>query len=141
MGGRVLLAEDDVEMCRLLAATLRQEGYEVVEARNGEELYDWIMALRGEISHGRFFDVDLVISDIRMPQIGGMEVLRRLRMLDRVTRMILITAFGDEHTHAEAYRLGASAVLDKPFDMDEFQELVRKHMPAQTLEAASDRVG
>jgi CheY-like chemotaxis protein len=130
MPGRVLLAEDDIEMCRLLAEALREDGHDVVDAGDGLELLDRITTLRGEISAGRFFDVDLIISDIRMPHISGMEVLRRLRAMDHVTPMILITAFGDEHTHAEAYRLGASAVLDKPFDIDEFQQVVREHISA-----------
>lgn len=128
MGRRVLLAEDDDEMCRLLAETLRGDGFEVVCTANGLELLEKINGYRGEMIGGRFFDVDLIVSDMRMPWVGGLEVLRQLRERDRVTPVIMITAFGDERTHADAYHLGATAVIDKPFDLDAFREIVKMHL-------------
>jgi len=138
MAKRVLLAEDDGEMCRLLADALRLEGYEVTETFDGLELLDLIDALRLEVLDDYLLPVDLIISDIRMPWVSGLEVLRELRQRDRATPVILITAFGDEQTHAEARRLGACAVLDKPFDLDQFRDLVRQHLPPPLSESRAD---
>ncbi len=124
---RVLLAEDDERMAQLLEYVLQQEGFEVVRSSNGIELWDWVDEFRHDVLQGRFFDVDLIVSDIRMPWMSGLEMLRALRQLDTVTPVILITAFGDDRTHAEARRLGATAVLDKPFDMDDFRHVIREH--------------
>ena len=126
---RVLVAEDDREMCRLLAESLREDGYEVMQAGDGLHLRDYIDYLRGTITNGRFFDVDVIISDIRMPGASGLDVLAELRKYDSRTPVILITAFGDERTHAEAHRLGAVAVFDKPFDVDGLRAFVRQLVP------------
>lgn len=128
MNRRVLLAEDDEEMSRLLKDTLRREGYEVIGASNGIDLLENIEVFRRQVLSGRFFDVDLIISDVRMPWMSGLELLREFRVLDKVTPVILITAFGDEKTHAEAARLGA-CVMDKPFELDDFMETVRAASP------------
>jgi DNA-binding response OmpR family regulator len=129
---RILVAEDDYEMCILLVDALRADGYDVIEAEDGRQLMDCIDALRGRVVRGRFFDVDLIISDIRMPGMSGLEMLAQLRSMDRQTPVILITAFGDEATHAKAYRLGAGAVFDKPFDIDGFRAFVRQLVPPDT---------
>jgi len=113
---RILLAEDDDEMRILLTWSLRWEGYEVVECRNGTDLLD---ALSGATAEDEADGVALVISDIRMPGISGLDVLRSLRLSESFPPVVLITAFGDEETHAEADRLGAIALFDKPFDIED----------------------
>lgn len=117
---RVLLAEDDHEMLRLLAITLRREHCEVIEARNGEQLSEQIALTH--ISDPP--TVDVIISDIRMPGRSGLDVLAVLRCSEHATPVILITAFGDAETHAQAHRLGALAVFNKPFDLDDLRTLV-----------------
>jgi CheY-like chemotaxis protein len=119
---RVLLAEDDREMRRLLASTLRKEHCEVLEAGNGLELAELIALERSPSNTGPA--IDLIISDVRMPGRSGLEVLTVLRRNDRETPVILITAFGEPDTHAEAYRLGALAVFNKPFDIDDLRTMV-----------------
>jgi CheY-like chemotaxis protein len=127
---RVLLAEDDHEMCRLLTDALHRSGYEVLDVSDGLTLVERIQAWWRPEAGAAPCRIDLVVSDVRMPWATGLVALRLLREYDRVTPMILITAFGDEQTHREADSLGASAVLDKPFDLDEFLslagQLVRK---------------
>ncbi len=113
--GRLLLAEDDLEMRRLLATRLRRLGFEVVEVADGWQLLELAMAGATDGSPS----VGLVISDVRMPGLTGLEVLARLRRSAYPAPVILVTAFGDRATHAEATRLGAAAVLDKPFELDE----------------------
>jgi CheY-like chemotaxis protein len=112
---RVLLAEDDEEMRSMLAEALRREGYAVVEARNGDELLARVRSSVLSTDDGA--PVDLVVSDIRMPGCSGLEVLEKLRDEDWAVPVILITAFGDEETHRKARSLGATLVLDKPFDV------------------------
>jgi DNA-binding NtrC family response regulator len=107
----VLLAEDDAELRKLIAATLRGEGYEVLEAANGMELLD---ALELMIVRRRPY---AIVSDVRMPLLSGMDVLAVMRAASTEIPVILITAFGDIDTHGEAHDLGAAAILDKPFDM------------------------
>jgi DNA-binding response OmpR family regulator len=123
---RILLAEDDREMRHILAWELRLAGYDVVEAQNGVQLLD---LLESSIIQARLFSVDMIISDIRMPGVSGLRVLEDLRRHDAHTPVVLITAFGDQQTHAEARRLGAAAVFDKPFDVDEFCAAVRGIVP------------
>jgi DNA-binding response OmpR family regulator len=115
----VLLAEDDASLRRLLWLALMKDGFQVIDASDGAELAGWIRRLIVS-SHDRR-SVDLIIADQRMPSSTGLEVLARLRHIDWETPFILITAFGDRKTHAEAARLGASIVLDKPFDLDVFR--------------------
>jgi CheY-like chemotaxis protein len=116
---RVLLAEDDAEMRELVASSLRRDGFEVVELRDGGELFDHIgISWVGPPDHRR---PDLVISDVRMPGFSGLEILDILRQADWALPVILITAFGDADLHQEAQRLGAAAVFDKPFDLDDLR--------------------
>lgn len=118
----VLVAEDDDDMRRLLVRALRNEGFRVRGVRNGVELLNRIGALMLE---GRLeAEVDLIVSDVRMPGITGIKVLAGLRRAGARVPLILITAFGDERLHAEARSLGAP-VLDKPFDLDELVALAR----------------
>jgi DNA-binding response OmpR family regulator len=126
---QILLAEDDTEMNCLLAHFLRQDGYDVLQTNNGSQLLEYVDCLQNFVANEQFFNVDLVISDIRMPGLTGLNVLAELRKDDCTVPVILITAFGDAPTHAEAHRLGAVAVFDKPFDVDEFRMFVRQLLP------------
>jgi two-component system response regulator (stage 0 sporulation protein F) len=124
---RILVAEDDREMRRILTAVLRRDGYQVVEAEDGFELLDYIGS--PPPVEGCPIGFDLVISDIRMPVFSGLDALAYIRDLDRDTPMILITGFGDQSSHDEARRLGATAVFDKPFDMGDLLETVTRIIP------------
>jgi CheY-like chemotaxis protein len=111
---RVLLAEDDDEMRVLLADSLRNEGYDVIECHDGCELAEKIGPCLAPHAEQCF---ELIISDIRMPGIFGLTILEGGQQRDGFPPMILITAFGDQETHEEAERLGAAALFDKPFDL------------------------
>jgi DNA-binding NtrC family response regulator len=123
---RVLLAEDDLEMRRLLVCTLQRAHCEVTEASTGLQLSEQLQL--AQEAHSPSFD--LVISDVRMPGCSGLDVLGALRRTDVRTPVILITGFGDAETHAEAHRLGALAVFNKPFDMDDLHTLVVSLRPS-----------
>jgi CheY-like chemotaxis protein len=112
---RVFLAEDDGPMRAMIAEALRSDGHLVLESDNGA-------ALLLDLGHAFFQDgpdapASVIISDMHMPARGGLAILRGLRHQRRCPPFILITAFGDPRVHAEAYRLGAHAVFDKPFQL------------------------
>ena len=123
---RILLADDDADMRQVIAEVLGAQGFDVIQARDGAELLDLVGPAFLDPSETRsVLPAELVISDLRMPGITGLSVLGGLRDLDLRIPFILITAFGDADTHALAHHLGATAVLDKPFDMPSFLGLVR----------------
>ena len=122
---RVLVAEDDLEMRNLLTQALSGAGYQVLEAENGIEVFSYYDEQHGLGNPDQLAGVDLIVSDLRMPWLSGMQLLGELRLREHPIPMILITAFGDEAVHTEAKRLGAVAVLDKPFDIDALLTLVR----------------
>lgn len=114
---RILLAEDDTELRELLALVLEHAGYQVVQCANG-------MQLLKQLEKPESFSV--VISDLRMPRLSGLDVLDRLRSRSQRPPFICMTAFGDEQTHLRASHLGAVATIDKPFDLDEMIALVER---------------
>lgn len=124
----ILLAEDDDEMRAVLAFHLRKGGHQVTQCRNGVELADRIEASLNpggtKPSAGQHYD--LVITDIRMPGVLGISVLEGCQDMTNAPPIVLITAFGDEETHAEAERLGAAAFFDKPFEIRDLVKKVRE---------------
>jgi DNA-binding response OmpR family regulator len=134
----VLVAEDDPDLRRLLATALRKHGCSVIEAVDGTDLVEHIGSallfgnLRGELE-----PIALVITDIRMPGHSGLEVLDQLRRADISAHVILVSAHTDDAMRAEAERLGADALLPKPFDIDELCAIARRLLISGEASAAS----
>jgi len=124
---RILLAEDNYEMRKLLTWSLSKHGYTVTECADGTCILRKL-GLAGETQNERF---DLIISDIRMPGVTGLEVLEGAHIFEELPPVILITAFPDKKTLDDAKKLGAAAVLAKPFDVDELIAHVRRVLPLQ----------
>ena len=125
---RVLVAEDDRELRWLIARALRKCGFTVVEAEDGSALLERAgESLAGSESLDGF---DLIVSDIRMPGFSGLDVLAGLTHAGVRVPVLLITAFGDDATHEQARRLGAVAVVDKPFDTDHLCGIVVESLRA-----------
>ncbi len=122
----ILLAEDDAELRKLLSWSLRVEGYEVTECPDGLSL---LSHLHNYLTADTDPDFQLIVSDIQMPGLTGLEVLEMAMLLERFPPMVLITAFGDEQTHAQAARLGVTAFLDKPFEIEKLVATVRMVAP------------
>jgi len=122
----ILVAEDDHEMRRLLEWRLRRDGYEVQSCANGFELLGHIDSLSERDSPR----LDLIVSDIRMPGFTGIEILEYVNFNGGGPPIVLITAFGDDDTRAKAEQYNAAAILDKPFDLDEFAVVVRRILDA-----------
>jgi CheY-like chemotaxis protein len=116
-GRRVaLLAEDDREMRLLLSLTFHRNGWNVIECMDGIEL----MARLAPLLEGENAAVcDLIITDIRMPGMTGMEVVEKLARIQGCPPVIMITAFGNAETHELARQLGVAAILDKPFEIED----------------------
>ncbi len=113
---RVLVAEDDVEMRRLVVEVLRKEGYSVSEATDGGRLLVEI----AQQAATNYEDVDLIVSDVRMPICSGLQIVEALRSAHCATPIVLMTAFGDDATRARAALAGA-LLFDKPFDLDDLR--------------------
>ena len=110
-------------MRELLAIVLRREGYEVLLAENGRNAIDLL---------GRE-PVDILISDIKMPDLSGVDVLRAAKKIDQDILGIMITAFASTETAVEAMRLGACDYLSKPFDIDLLKMKVREKIENRQL--------
>lgn len=100
---RILLVDDEPSIRQLLSYRLKREGFEVVLAENG----------RDAIKRLEAGGIDLLVSDIRMPDMNGIEVLRAARQLDPDILGIMITAYASKETSVEALRLGASNYVEK----------------------------
>lgn len=125
---RILLADDEKEMRKLLSQAFRKAGYAVTECSDGLDLLTHLESFLFFQKERRRY-VDLIISDIRMPGLTGMEILEGIRSARGFPPMILITAFGDDETHNLAEKFGAVAMFDKPFDIDDLLIKVHKLVP------------
>lgn len=115
----VLLVDDHAEVCESLASFITQLGYRAVTAADGRQALDLIRTARP----------DLVLSDLRMPGMTGLELLEALEDCERPPPMALMTAFGDAETAIEALRLGATDYLRKPVDVRELHQLIERFAP------------
>jgi len=122
---RLLLVDDEPSIRQLLAYRLRREGYEVLLAESGREA----------VSRLEAGGIDLLISDIRMPDMSGVEVLRTAKRLDPDILGVMITAYASKETSIEALRLGASNYVEKggPEFPNEVVEVVRKALEQRQL--------
>jgi DNA-binding NtrC family response regulator len=127
MKRRILVVEDDEIFLRPLQRTLEVAGYEVLVAPSGEDAID---RLKDE-------DVDLVLTDKRLPGMDGVELVRRLRAEHPDLGVVVMTAYGTIESAVEAMRLGAADYLVKPFEAAEVLMVVRHAIEFQELRAAS----
>lgn len=116
---RILVAEDDDDMRSLVVDALRRDGYQVRGVSDGGYLL-------GQLAFGG--EIDLVISDVRMPILSGTTILGSVRSALSTLPVILMTAFSDDATRAHAERLGA-VLLDKPFLIDDLRAAVHQLLP------------
>jgi len=113
---RVLVVEDDADACALLVDILEEEGYNVRPCLRGEEALD---ALKRE-------QFDLILSDIKMPYITGIDLLLYVRRMGLDTQVILMTAYASLQTAIQALRGEAFDYLIKPFSLSELRQRVRQ---------------
>ena len=112
----VLVVDDEHGIRDIIRSEVESEGFEVREAANGVE------ALAAVEAHG----IDVIISDLSMPKMGGLELLTQLRKNHWLYPFIIVTGYGSEKSALEALRLGAFDFLNKPFDTDILLKLVHE---------------
>ena len=120
---RILAVDDERSMRELLSIVMRREGHEVLLAENGRAAIDLLEREQ----------IDLMISDIKMPDMSGVDVLRAAKKIDRDIIGIMITAFASTETAVEALRMGAYDYVSKPFNVDELKLKVRDALEQRRL--------
>ena len=122
---KILVADDDAAIRTLLQDLLKGEGYEVVEARTGAEVLAAVTKPEKP---------DLVLMDVRMPEMTGMDVLRRMRDSKVGVGALVMTAYGSSNLAIQSIQLGAYDYVQKPFDLDEVLVAVRRYFERQALQ-------
>lgn len=125
--GRILVVDDEPQITRVLRRSLATRGYEVQVAAGGEEA----------LALFRHWPPDLVITDLSMPHIGGLELCRRLRAISHVP-IIVLSVKGEEWIKVEALDAGADDYVTKPFGMDELFARVRAALRRAATAAGSN---
>ena len=133
---RILLVDDEPRMLSLLNSLLKAEGYEISSVQDGSKVPD---LLRSE-------PFDLMISDIRMTPIDGMELLKIARSARPTMPVIILTAYGSVETAIEAMKLGTFDYVTKPFKMDELLITIQRAMEysralSENIELKEELVG
>ena len=113
---RVLVIEDDQGMRSLLEDFIQEEGYEVRSTDNGSEAFRLLAK----------DEFDLIITDVRMPGLSGLDILPGIRKLQPHSVIIVITAFGSEEVYKRAMERGADGYLEKPISLEKFKNLIKK---------------
>lgn len=125
---RVLVVDDEEGMRATVAANLELEGYEVVEARDGAHALDLVRQQR----------FALVLSDVKMPGLNGVETFRELRRIQPDLTVVLMTAFAIEQLIEEGIGEGVYAVIYKPFSMDHLMRIVARALGSRGVLVVDD---
>src|SRR5881296_3552647 len=112
----ILVADDDASIRSLLKQLLSDEGYSVVEATTGTEVVEKVKDV----------NPDLVIMDVRMPELDGIEALSKLKVSSPKTSVLIMTAFGSSNNAIRAMELGAFDYITKPFELDKISHTVKR---------------
>jgi len=119
----ILAVDDEPSMRRLLEISLRQAGYQPVVAADGKEALQMI----------RNQTIDLVVSDLHMPSMNGLELLKNIRLENETLPFIMVTAQGEIKTAVEAMKLGASDYILRPFDLETLEIAIAKALSVKRL--------
>ncbi len=121
---RILIVDDEPSMREMLGIMLRKEGFEILAAQSRAQA----ATLLGQGA------VDMVITDVKLPDGDGLEILRHVKAASPETVVIVMTAFGSHEMNVAAMRLGADAYLTKPFDVEELKLVARRVLDRRKLE-------
>jgi len=120
---KILIADDNKELCTILYRSLKKRGYLVEVAEDGEQAVNKV--------NEDFFDV--LVTDLRIPKVDGMEILRKTKDVSPATMVIVITAFGTVENAVEAMKEGAFDYILKPFSSDEIEIKIKHALERQRL--------
>jgi DNA-binding NtrC family response regulator len=118
----VLIVDDEALVRWSVAQTLTDAGYRVLEAANGREARSAV--------HDPHQPIEAVLLDLRLPDDTGLDILEDIRRVRTRCPVLVMTAFGSQESVERALRLGALAIIAKPFDLDELLQAVRRICPA-----------
>ena len=122
---KILLVDDEESMREFLEILLRKEGYDVICANGG---LDAVAKLNDPIN-----DFDVVITDLKMPRVGGMEVLERVKQVNAETEVVVMTAYSTTESAIEAMKKGAYDYISKPFKVEEIKVIVERCIDRRRL--------
>jgi two-component system chemotaxis response regulator CheY len=114
MASKVMIVEDEGDIRNLYSIILRSGGYEVIEAVDGQDALD------------KFTETpcDMVITDMNMPRMNGLELIKELRRRNQNIYIILITGYGTSETEKRAFSLGSNEYIPKPFEVEYLRDRV-----------------
>ncbi len=116
---KILIVDDQFGIRILLNEVFQKEGYNTFQAANGLQALDIVQK----------HDPDLVLLDMKIPGMDGIEILKRMKAIDPEIRVIIMTAYGELDMIQEAKSLGAITHFAKPFDIDDIRAAVRSNLP------------
>lgn len=119
----ILIVDDEQSYRQLLSLVFQGDGHDIRTATNGREALEMVTVL----------PADLIISDVRMPDMDGIELLSAVRQTNPDLGVVLMTAFASVETARDAFKLGADDFIQKPFDVEELRLIVRKTLEKQAL--------
>ena len=120
---RIMVIDDEESMCKFMQIMLKKEGYDVSSAQSGKEAL-------GELRSSHY---DLVIADLMMPEMNGLELLSKVRSIDPELNFIVMTAYASVDTAIEALKKGAFDYIAKPFKVDELKITIRKSLEQKRI--------
>jgi two-component system response regulator PilR (NtrC family) len=123
MPARILVIDDEDSMCHFMEIMLSKEGYKV----------DVTSSARDGVAKVRDENFDLIIADLNMPEMTGIDVLRQVRSFKSDQEFIVMTAFASVDTAIEAMKQGAADYITKPFKVDEIKLVIEKSINRRTL--------
>ena len=123
-GKSILIVDDEANIRRVLDAVFSKDGYRVLTAENGKKALDIISTEP---------DLDVLLCDLIMPDLNGIEVLKSAREINPFLSVVMITAHGTIKTAVDAMRFGAFDYITKPFDMDEIKLIVKNALERRRL--------
>ena len=119
----ILAVDDEPHMLRLLEISLKQAGYKPVLARDGKEALDIV----------KNQTIDLVVSDLHMPIMNGLELLKHIRLDNEILPFVMVTAMGEIKTAVEAMKAGATDYILRPFDLETLEIAIAKALSVKRL--------
>jgi two-component system, response regulator, stage 0 sporulation protein F len=122
MSNKILIVDDQYGIRILLNEVFQKEGYTTFQAANGVQALDIVQ------KHAP----DLVLLDMKIPGMDGIEILKRIKEINQDIRVIIMTAYGELDMIQETKELGAIMHFAKPFDIDELRAAVKKHLSITT---------
>lgn len=126
----VLLMEDEINIAKGLEMVMREEGYEVDIALTG----------KGALDKFKGSEFDLLVADLRLPDMDGMEVIQKVREKQPKTNVVIITGYPSVSSAVQAVKMGVSDYLRKPFTEDEFKKAVKTALHKKEKESMEELI-